>query len=337
MRWVSLNNIINKRVQEDLNNIIFRAMDLKIKNILSNVNVNLLNQMEEIRLRVGKPLMICSSEGDFLIDSESNVVSDYRKAYILKENELYNSLQLLSQYSLYSIEEELSKGYITLKGGHRVGITGRTILENGSIKTIKYVNSLNYRIMREVIGCADEIIKLIQNGKEGIFHTLIAGPPKTGKTTILRDIVRQLSNGTAFSPGLKVGVIDERSEIAGCYRGIPQNNLGIRTDILDCCPKAQGIINMIRSMSPQVIVTDEVGSKEDIFAIEESLNAGIKIITTVHGANMEELQNRPNIAQMIKSRLFQRIIILSNDKGVGTIKNVVNIEDSFREGGHNVT
>ncbi|MFZ7133839.1 MAG: stage III sporulation protein AA [Eubacteriales bacterium] len=323
---------VNKRVEKDLNEVIFKGMDLNVKNILSRIDKPFLHSMEEIRMRVSKPLMLCNSQGDFLVDGHSNLVKDPWKAYIVKEADIYNSLQLLSQYSLYSIEEELSKGYITLKGGHRVGITGKTILDKGTIKTIKYVNSLNYRMMREVLGCADKILKIIRKDKDNVFHTLIVGPPKTGKTTLLRDAVRQLSDGDATYRGLKVGVIDERSEIAGCYRGIPQNNIGIRTDVLDCCPKAQGIINMIRSMSPEVIVTDEVGSKEDLIAIEDALNAGTKIITTVHGASMGDLLNRPNISQMIKDKLFEKIIFLNNSKGVGTIGDVIHGEDLLKKG-----
>ncbi|MPW25136.1 stage III sporulation protein AA [Alkalibaculum sp. M08DMB] len=312
-------------------------MDLNIKNILGSLELKFLLEIDEIRLRVNKPLMVCRSNEDFLINKNGKIVKSVDQAFIVRECEIYNSLQLLSQYSLYSIEEELSKGFITLKGGHRVGITGKAIIEKGNIKTIKYVNGLNYRIMREVKGCSQKISKIIRKDSKDLFHTLIAGPPKTGKTTILRDLVRRFSTGDEQYPGLKIGVVDERSEIAGCHRGIPQNDVGIRTDVLDCCPKAQGIINLIRSMSPEVIVTDEIGSKEDLVSIHEALSAGIKIITTVHGANIEELLNRPYISQMIRDRLFEKIIFLDNSKGVGTISSVVDVKDIIRIGIENVS
>ncbi|WP_246169729.1 stage III sporulation protein AA [Alkalibaculum sporogenes] len=327
----------NQRLLNDVHEIIFKGMDLNIKNILGSLELKFLLEIDEIRLRVNKPLMVCRSNEDFLINKNGKIVKSVDQAFIVRECEIYNSLQLLSQYSLYSIEEELSKGFITLKGGHRVGITGKAIIEKGNIKTIKYVNGLNYRIMREVKGCSQKISKIIRKDSKDLFHTLIAGPPKTGKTTILRDLVRRFSTGDEQYPGLKIGVVDERSEIAGCHRGIPQNDVGIRTDVLDCCPKAQGIINLIRSMSPEVIVTDEIGSKEDLVSIHEALSAGIKIITTVHGANIEELLNRPYISQMIRDRLFEKIIFLDNSKGVGTISSVVDVKDIIRIGIENVS
>jgi len=327
----------NQRLLQDIHEIIFKGMDLHIKNILAKLEIRFILEIDEIRLRVNKPLMLCKNNEDFLIGENGSLVGSVEKAYIVKENEISNCLQLLSQYSLYSIEEELSKGFITLKGGHRVGITGKAVVDQGNIKTITYVNGLNYRIMREVKGCSQKVANIIRKNSRDIYHTLIAGPPKSGKTTILRDLVRSFSTGGLDYPGLKIGVVDERSEIAGCHKGIPQNDVGIRTDVLDCCPKAQGIINLIRSMSPEVIVTDEVGSREDLISIHEALNAGIKIITTVHGGSIEELLNRPYISQMIKDRLFEKIIFLDNSKGVGTISNVINVEDLFKIGMENVS
>ena len=320
----------NQRLIRDFNEVLFKGMDLKIKNILSKLPLTFLLEIDEIRLRVNNPLMICKRDEDFLIGEGGEIVQKVNEAYIVKEKEVYSSLQLLSQYSLYSMEEELSKGFVTLRGGHRVGITGKAVLEKGELKTIKYVNGLNYRVMREVIGCAHKLAPIIQKGENDIYHTLIAGPPKSGKTTILRDLIRLFSTGNGSS-GLKIGVVDERSEIAGCHRGIPQNNIGIRTDVLDNCPKGAGIINLIRSMSPQIIVTDEIGSKEDLYAIREALNAGIKMITTVHGASLEELMNRPYIAQMIQDRLFEKIVFLDNSKGIGTVSKVIEGSDLFKE------
>ena len=320
----------NQRLIQDFNEVIFKGMDLKIKNILSRLPLTFLLGIDEIRLRVNNPLMVCKMNEDFLINDHGEIVQSVKEAYIVKEKEIHNSLQLLSQYSLYSIEEELSKGFITLRGGHRVGITGKVVLEGGEVKTIKYVNGLNYRVMREVKGCSRTVAQIIQRDEKDIYHTLIAGPPKSGKTTILRDLVRAFSMGNGRS-GLKIGVVDERSEIAGCHRGIPQNDMGIRTDVLDCCPKGAGIINLIRSMSPQIIVTDEIGSKEDLIAIREALNAGIKMITTVHGASMEELLNRPYIAQMIQDKLFEKIIFLDNSNGIGTVSKVIEVNELFKK------
>lgn len=319
--------MVNQRLIRDFNETVLKSMDLNLKNILSRLEIRLLVHIDEIRLRVNKPLMVCTGNEDFFVDKSGKLVKDPSKAYLVKEVEIRNTLSLLSNYSIYSIEEELAKGYITLKGGHRVGITGRAVVERGHIKTMKYINGLNFRIMREVKGCSNKILREVLKNKNEVYHTLIAGPPKSGKTTILRDLVRSLSNGDINNKGFKIGVVDERSEIAGCYLGIPQNDIGIRTDVLDCCPKAEGIINIIRSMSPEIIVTDEIGSKEDGLAISEALNAGIKIITTVHGGSLEELLHRPNISQMIKDKLFEKIIFIDNKPKVGTLSNIVYTRD----------
>ena len=123
--------------------------------------------------------------------------------------------------------------------------------------------------------------------------------------------------------GFKIGLVDERSEIAGCYQGIPQNDIGLRTDVLDACPKADGIMMLIRSMSPQIIATDEIGKKEDINAIEEALNAGIRLITTVHGKDVQEISRRPILNQLVSQNIFDRYIIMTNQPKVGTVQEII--------------
>lgn len=269
-------------------------------------------QLKEIRLRVNKPIIIYKNKSEIILNDKM-----YPDA-----QDILLTLELMSDYSLYALEEELKNGYITLCGGHRVGITGKTIIDNGHIKTIKCINGLNIRLSHQIIGCADRIMDSLYD-KESIFHTIIISPPKCGKTTLLRDIVRQLSNGTKTKKGLTVGVVDERSEIGGCYNGIAQNDIGIRTDILDACPKAEGIMLLLRSMSPEVIAVDEIGRNEDIYAIEEILNAGIKLICTVHGKTLDDICNKPVLSKIMKKNVFEKAIILSNKKGIGTIEGIV--------------
>ncbi len=294
----------------DTKEIIMKCLAENIKKSLDFIND--FEHLEEIRLRANKPIIIYQNKMEIVLNN---------KPYPDAEDILL-TLELMSDYSLYALEEELKNGYITLSGGHRVGITGKAIIDNGHIKTIKCINSLNIRLSHQIIGCADRIINNLYDG-ETIFHTIIISPPKCGKTTLLRDIVRQLSNGNKIKRGLIVGVVDERSEIGGCYNGIAQNDIGIRTDILDACPKAEGIMLLLRSMSPEVIAVDEIGRNEDIYAIEEILNAGIKLICTVHGKTLDDIRNKPVLSEIIKKNIFERAIILSNKRGIGTIEGII--------------
>ncbi|SHJ67286.1 stage III sporulation protein AA [Anaerobranca californiensis DSM 14826] len=266
---------------------------------------------EEIRVRVNKPLSFFAQgrEGatNFLVD----------KGIIEK------IFYLLTNYSYYSVEEELQKGYITIPGGHRVGICGKAVVEKEKVKTLVDINSLNIRIARQKKGIGDKVLPYII--KDNIFlSTIILSPPNCGKTTLLRDLVRILSSSDKFS--FKVGVVDERSEIAGCFRGIPQLDIGKRVDVIDSCPKKEGMIMLIRSMSPHILATDELGKKEDIDALEYAITAGVNVLTTVHGKDLFDLKNKGNFREILSLNLFKRLIILSNKGGMGTIEDIIDLE-----------
>ena len=212
-----------------------------------------------------------------------------------------------------------------MQGGHRVGITGNAVIKDGKIVNINYISSLNFRIAKQVLGCSNKIVQYIINTEENsVYNTLIVSPPGSGKTTILRDLVRKLSNGMEQInfKGINVGVVDERGEIAAMYHGVPQNDIGIRTDILDNVSKEIGITMLIRTMSPKIIVADEIGNKEDIKAIRYAVCSGVKGIFTAHGANVEDIKVNPYLNELIENNVFERIIFLSDKKEKGEIQKV---------------
>lgn len=293
--------------------------------LISSLPQELLFRLEELRLRRGRPLVLGIGENDYFIDVNGKPGVECDNPYLVSEEDLERALQMVSGSSFYALEEELKNGFITISGGHRVGITGRVVMERGAVKTIKHFSGMNIRVSREVLGAADELMPHIVRKETGtLYHTMIFSPPGCGKTTILRDVIRQISNGipcVGFK-GVTVGLVDERSELAGCYRGVPQRDVGVRTDVLDGCPKAEGMLMLLRSMAPQVIATDEIGRREDVHALEEVLNAGVKVIFTVHGSSLQELSSRPALDYLFKLGVVERYIQLSRSRGVGTVERI---------------
>lgn len=288
-------------------------------------------EAEEIRIRVGQPLGLRNARGDVFVTRDGTITSCVADAYRVRVEDVQRTVELITGSSLYALEEELRSGYITISGGHRVGLAGEAVIMDGQVKTMKNISSLNIRVAREIKGCASLLLPYLLGNNRHVLHTLIISPPKCGKTTVLRDVVRQLSQGIpelGFG-GVQVGVVDERSEIAGCYRGRPQKDVGPRTDVLDACPKAQGMIMLVRAMSPQVVATDELGKEEDAVAVAEVLNAGITLIATAHGHDLEEVARRPLLRDLVRERVFQRYVVLGTSLGPGTVEHV--FDGSFRD------
>lgn len=289
--------------------IIVAYMGKGLDKIFLAVPAKFFEKVEEIRLRVNKPLMLYSENVEYLLDPGGQFTRDMQKAYKPTSADIQGSLALISDYSLYAFEEELKMGYITLPGGHRVGLTGRVAAEGGAIRTIKNINGLTIRISHEIKGCALKLMEHVALPQP--MHTMIISPPACGKTTLLRDIVRLLSTGiTNKSPGWTVGIVDERSEIAGCYQGVPQNDVGPRSDVLDGCPKAAGMKLLLRAMSPRIIAVDEIGSQEDACAIEDIVNAGVVLFCTVHGKDLADIRRKPVLGALVGKNIFQRYVVL---------------------------
>lgn len=281
----------------------------EIKNFIREGNI------QEIRIKVGKPTILILSNEERILDC------------ITTNDEVKGILVKISNYSLYAYEEEIKQGYITIKGGHRVGIAGECVISNGEIKTIKNISSLNIRISKAVVGSSKKIMPIITRG-DRIYNTLIISPPKCGKTTILRDIAKNISNGmyTVGLKGKKVVIIDERSEVAACYNGIPQMDVGIRTDVLDNCLKKTGMIMAIRSLSPDVLICDEIGTLGEVEALNMAFNSGVNIVVTVHGFDIEDIYSRKVFKELIDESIIERVVVLSSRKGAGTIERIYKIE-----------
>ncbi|MCQ4635894.1 stage III sporulation protein AA [Anaerovorax odorimutans] len=295
-----------------MNNLeqILNKLPDNIRGPVMDLPETILNNLEEIRIKAENDIRVLAKNQEIVVALKKNA--------LVTRDDLDTILNNLLNYSYYAYEEELAKGYITIEGGHRVGVCGRAVLDKGKVCLIKEISSLNIRRSREIIGVADRVIPHILDKDTGrLANTLIVSPPKCGKTTLLRDIVRVLSY-----KGYKVGLCDERSEIAGSYLGKPSYDLGPRTDVLDACPKAEGMTMLIRAMSPDVVVTDEIGRTEDIAAIETAICAGVNILTTIHGKSYDDVI-ASNIGPLAAKGVFSRLVFLTNDPRTGTIEEVL--------------
>lgn len=280
-----------------------RLLASSLRRLLLHIDSNI-SILQELRIRINQPFIIQA-------DGKEHIFQ-----HIVTKEELIETLEYISQYSLYAYETELKQGFLTVEGGHRVGVSGKVAIENGKIKNFQYISSLNIRLSHEIIGCADKVLPLLVENQK-LLHTLIVSPPGYGKTTILRDLVRQVSDGNRYIQGQNVCVVDERSEIGGCYQGIPQNTIGKRTDILDNCPKAEGMFLMIRSMSPKILAVDEIGTSKDVEAILYALLSGVTVLATAHGNSLEEIKQKKGIKELYENKCFRRYIIIGLDQTIG--------------------
>lgn len=332
-----------------IDNILIKLPE-SMRDRIEKLTAQALQQLEEIRIRTNTDTLLISGGREYSLRDGDEITAE-----VLEE-----ILNRLLDYSYYAYEEELSRGYITIEGGHRVGICGRVTLENGQVHLIKDVSSLNIRRSREITGASEKILGAVLSpakvpaegvpkagipvgcggkkssvtldisgscssaagcGRMVVRNTLIISPPKCGKTTMLRDLARNLSNA-----GFRIGICDERSEIAGCYDGKTSYDLGSRTDVLDGCPKADGILMLIRAMSPDVVMTDEIGKPEDAAAIRSALSAGVKIITTIHGSSFEDAA-KSAVGGLITDHVFETLIFLSAQPVTGTVEKILRMPE----------
>lgn len=291
-------------------NEVIRYFPQELAKEINSLNVS--DKIKEIRIRAYKRVIVIFHNTEVILN------------YVPKIDDLLNILVNISKNSIYAIQNDINSGFVVIQGGHRIGVCGEVVISDGKIKNIKNINSMNVRIANEIIGAATKILPYVINKNNEIRNTLIVSPPGCGKTTILRDLIRQLSNGVEkynFT-GKNIGVIDERGEIGAVYNGKASLDLGLRTDIISNCPKDIGIKMCVRSMGLDIISTDEIGSKKDIEAIKEASLSGVALIFTMHASSVYDLYKREDILKLIDERIFDCIIVLSNKGGIGTIADI---------------
>ncbi|GAA0602657.1 stage III sporulation protein AA [Virgibacillus siamensis] len=301
---------------------ILRLFPDSIKKVIERHTLHRQHALQEIRVRLFRPI-------ELIFDGHA----EWLKSTIPYKRDGVHILNQISDFSLYRMEDELREGYVTIEGGHRVGLAGKVNTLNGSVKAIQHIAYFNIRIAKQKIGCAEKLIPFLH--QESYLNTLIVGPPQSGKTTLIRDVIRLISTGWGRNVGYKVGVIDERSEIAGSKKGVPQHDIGLRTDVMDACPKAEGMMMMIRSMSPEILAVDEIGGNSDVEALMEAINAGVTIMCTIHGKSLAELQKRPSLKVLFQADIFQRVVILDRYGQPGQLHQIMNQrgETIYRETG----
>nr|WP_239565144.1 stage III sporulation protein AA [Brevibacillus fulvus] len=301
----------------------FAVLPAPIRTLLNSLPAAVRDNLEEVRLRQNQAIEIRYGQQASYVTASGQLTSNSRLGWVFTEENRQKLINQISQHSLYAFEEELKRGYITVVGGHRIGIAGRIVMEHGEVKGIREITSFNIRIAREKKGVAGKVLPYLCDAPgKGICNTLVISPPQCGKTTLLRDLARMLSYGSEWAASRKVAIVDERSELAGCLHGVPQRDVGPRTDVLDACPKAVGIMMLIRSMSPDVIIADEIGRSEDGEAVWEAIHAGVSIVCSAHGNDLLEVAQRPMLGKLIQHGAFHRYVVLSRANGAGTIQGI---------------
>lgn len=281
----------------------------ELKTKLLNLPENIKSETAEIRLRIGKPVVLFGSYGSRFLSIGQGVQQEREASFICYSQDMNDIFSRLCSFSVHSHLHSIVRGFITIQGGHRVGICGTAVTDAaGNVTSVRDISSLNIRIAREKHGCSDVIYNTLFHS--GLQSIIIAGAPMSGKTTVLRDLVRRISDG---KDSKKVCVIDERQELAAMNAGFCQRDVGVNTDVFDLYTKEKAVECAVKTMSPQLIAMDELCSDCEIDAVSLAVNSGVKFIVTVHAADYSEILSRPQIKRLLQTYSFEKLVLLRKD------------------------
>lgn len=310
-------------------NDLLSVISPNISGILGRLSSEIKKNIYEIRIRIGCPVALSTNKGIMYLSKISQIESrPSSDCYIASKSDISESFRMVCGYSVYSFQNEIKNGYITVKGGHRIGIAGTAVIENDSVLTVKDISSLNYRVARQVQGIAKPIADRLFGMNKPICGAIIAGCPSSGKTTILRDLASLLSGGY-LDRFVKVVVIDERGELGAVYLGKPENDMGICCDILNGYPKDEGIMIALRCLAPDLIICDEIGTSKEVEAVQAGANSGVPIITTVHADSKASLFSRPQIKALLATGAFTNIVMLEGKSSPGIVREFIKVSDFY--------
>jgi len=316
---------------------IMELFPASLRGVLERMPAIARDALEEIRIRENRPLEIGYGGKYAFVLEDGRLTGDGKEAFRPAKEHCRALLERITNHSIYAVEEELRRGYVTVSGGHRIGLAGRAVLDGGAVAHLRDIAGFNVRVARAHAGFGAKVLPgLLDFEARTIRHTLIVSPPQQGKTTLARDLARCISSGEWNHPSArgwgsrKVGIVDERSEIAASERGVPTFDLGPRCDVLDACPKAEGMMMMLRSMSPEVLVVDEIGRPEDADAVREAIHAGVRVLATAHASGLADLLARPALSRLAAEEAFGAYVFLERD-GAKVKHRIVTKEDARRE------
>lgn len=303
---------------KELDSLLFLFND-RIKSAVTKLSGLNQTRISEIRLRKGKELSVVIRDNPFFLLPDGTISIDNAKGIVVTGEDIESIFHIACQYSVHSFHNEIAQGFLTLNGGHRMGLCGTAVIKDNTIETIKDISSLNIRIAREIKGCASRLYT--QLFSYGLCNALIVGPPSCGKTTVLRDLCRIIGNEH------KISVIDERNELCATVNGNAQNDVGTFSDIFNTYPKHEGIMTAIRVMSPKVIVCDEIGDEKDTYALKCADNSGVYILASAHAGSVDEALNRKCLADLFERGMFRYVALLGTEEKIGQLIDLRKIGD----------